>query len=64
MLGIFAVLYILGLSIYKYATNTDPVDLPEYRADRWLEIFKVMPTICFSFEVSCIYYIHSSQYRQ
>lgn len=52
MLGIFAVLYILGLSIYKYATNTDPVDLPEYRADRWLEIFKVMPTICFSFEVS------------
>ncbi|CAD5116836.1 DgyrCDS5682 [Dimorphilus gyrociliatus] len=50
MLGIFAVLYILGLSIYKYSTNTDPVDLPEYRADRWLEIFKVMPTICFSFE--------------
>ena len=49
-LGVFAIFYLVGLSIHEYYTGDyDPGPI-KIHPSSWTDVFLVVPTICFSYE--------------
>ena len=64
-LGVFAIFYLVGLSIYEYHTG-DYVPGPiKTKPSDWTDVFLVVPTICFGYQchVSVIPIYSCMKYR-